>query len=79
MPKYHVHVYLIVRETVCDIEAASQLEACHEAERIINLAPPPNYADDIDGFLVDEDGDTEHRRSASYDANYVRREFKADG
>jgi len=75
MPKYHVHVYLVVKELVCDIEADSQPAACVEAERVMLLDPPPNYADDITGFLVDEDGDTEHRRSASYDANYVRQEF----
>jgi hypothetical protein len=75
MPKYDVHVYLVVKELVCDIEADSQAEACTEAERVINLFPPLNYADEITGFLVDEDGDDEHARSACYDANYVREEW----
>jgi hypothetical protein len=80
MPKYQVHVYPVVRVLVPDIEADSPEEGCQKAEQALdfnNLFSQPGieYADDIDGFLVDEDGDTEHHRSASYDANYVRQEF----
>jgi hypothetical protein len=83
MPKYHVHVYPIVRVEVRDVEADSQEEACRKAEQIFNglfnndarmgrIRPVTcvEYADDLDGFLVDEDGDTEHERSTWYDDNY---------
>lgn len=79
MPKYHVHVYPIFRVLVPNIEADSPEEACQKAEQALDLdqfnRPEIEYADDIDGFLVDEDGDTEHLRSAFYDANYVLEEF----
>ena len=74
MPKYHVHVYPIFKVLVPDIEADSQAEACEKADLAVNFAsfdqPGFEYADDIDGFLVDEDGDTEHQRSTFYDAEY---------
>ena len=80
MPKYHVYVYPIVRVLVLDIEADSQEEACRKAEErhnweIVVYKPPfgnsglrVEYADKIDSFLVDEDGDTEHESSAWYHA-----------
>ena len=87
MPKYHVHVYPVVRVLVPDIEADSQAEACQKAEaawdwsaalrnpQVVNFNSPLNrlnlrYADKIDSFLVDEDGDAEHQRSTVYDAEY---------
>ena len=87
--KYNVHVYLVVRVLVPDVEADSQAEACEKAEEAWDwvhllrsygddFGPEVEYADEITGFLVDEDGDTEHQRSASYDANYVREELPAD-
>ena len=79
MNRYHVHVYPVFRVRVPDVEADSPEEACEKAEQAVNFAQFAHlgleYADGIDGFLVDEDGDTEHQRSASYDANYVRREL----
>ena len=75
MPKYHVHVYPVVRVLVPDTGADSQAEACEIAERAINWDQlfsqyRLNYADKIDSFLVDEDGDTEHKKSTFYDDNY---------
>jgi hypothetical protein len=79
MPKYHVHIYAVFRVRVPDVEADSPEEACQKAEQAVDLADLPNgtwvdYADDIHGFLVDEDGDTEYERSTFYDAYYVRQE-----
>jgi hypothetical protein len=83
MPKYHVHVYPIVRVLVPDVEADSQEEACQKAEAAWNWEavlrqagnergwPAVEYSDDINGFLVDEDGDTEHESSTWYDAEYA--------
>ena len=83
MPKYHVHVYAIVRVLVPDVEAENQEEACKKAEQMVDLHqlfeqmhfdPPVGYvefADDLDGFLVDEDGDTEHERSTGYDKDFT--------
>jgi hypothetical protein len=75
MPKYHVHVYPVVRVPVADIEADSPEEACQKAEQAIDFSnlfsqPGTEYADDIDGFLVDEEGDPEHKLSAWYDGEY---------
>jgi hypothetical protein len=76
MTKYHVHVYPVVRVLVPDIEVDSPEEACQKAEQALDLdhlfQPGVEYADDIDGFLVDEVGDTEHQRLTWYDANYAR-------
>jgi hypothetical protein len=79
--KYHVHLYPIVHVLVRNVEADSQVEAIKKAEELVDLHKlfagmtglwevPMHYADDIDGFLVDEDGDTEHQNSAWYDAEY---------
>lgn len=82
MPKYHVHVYPIVRVLVRDVEAESQVEAIKKAEERVDLSRfftglniptaglTVQYADDLDGFLVDEDGDTEHERSTGYGQDY---------
>lgn len=81
MPKYHVHLYPIVCVTVRDVEAESQVEAIKKAEELVDLdglfaglggphVASMQYADDISGFLVDEDGDTEHERSTCYDKEY---------
>ena len=84
MQKYHVHLYPIVRVLVRDVEAESQEEAIKKAERMVDLhqlfrhrALPPasvasvEYADGMDGFLVDEDGDNEHERSTWYENDYT--------
>ena len=82
MPKYNVHVYLVVNVLVPDIEADSQEEACQSAEAAwdwdVVLRNPGNgdfnpaveYSDEINGYLVDEEGDTEHKKSIYYDAEY---------
>ena len=82
MPKFHVHVYAVVRVLVPNIEADSQIEACEKADEMVDMTnlfghvpfrPPVasvEFADEINGFLVDEDGDTEHEKSTSYDAEY---------
>ena len=81
MSKYTVHLYPIVRVTVRDVEAASQVEAIKKAEEMVDLHKlfanlaghnvySIEYADDLDGFLVDEDGDPDHERSTYYDKEY---------
>ena len=75
MPKYHVHVYPVVVVFVPNIEADSKVEACKKAETAMDWDRFAErlglwYADKIDGFLVDEDGDTEHANSTFYDAEY---------
>lgn len=79
--KYNVHIYPIVRVKVCDIEADSQKEAIKLAETQVNLyrlfdadGPEVEYAEGIDGFLVDEVGDSDFRRSTWYNNNGERRE-----
>ena len=78
MKKYHVHLYPIVHVLVRNVEADSQVEAIKKAEELVDLQKlfagmtglwevSMDYTDDIDGFLVDEDGDTEHQNSARYD------------
>lgn len=81
MPKYHVHIYPIVRVLVRNVEADSQEEACKKAEQMAELdklfaglrglpVASIEYADDLDGFWVDEDGDPDHERSTGYDKEY---------
>ena len=83
MNRYHVHLYPIVRVLVRDVEADSQVEAIKKAEELVDLHqlfehmrfdPPVAYvefADDGDGFLVDEEGDVEHERSTWYEKDYT--------
>jgi hypothetical protein len=81
MPKYHVHLYPVVCVTVRDVDADSQVEAIKKAEELVDLdklfaglggpyVASMQYADKIDGFLVDEEGDTEYQKSTWYDAEY---------
>ena len=79
MSKYDVHVYPVVRVLVPNIEADSPEEACRAAEVAIDWNQlfdrqisqhMVEFADDFVGFLVDEDGNTEHQRSTHYDAEY---------
>ena len=58
MTKYRVHIYAIVRVPV-DVEAESPEKAVELADQATNLHEAfrqGEYADDIDGFLVDELG-----------------------
>ena len=83
MPKYHIHLYPIVRVLVRDVEAESQVEAIKKAERMVDqyqlfrqvrFDPPVadvEFAEDTDGFLVDEDGDTKYEKSTWYENDYT--------
>lgn len=81
MPKYHVHLYPIVCVTVRDVEAESQVDAIKKAEELVDLhrlfaglggphVASMEYADEIQNFLVDEDGDTAYEKTTVYDAEY---------
>lgn len=83
MPKYRVQIYPIVSVLVSDVEADSQEDACKKAEQLADLyqfdhvhfAPPVDritYMEDIDSFLVDEEGDESYERSTWYNASYER-------
>lgn len=74
--RYRVHVYMTVRVPFDDIEAESQQAAikivqeraateCMTLRDMADLEAEP--ADEITGFLVDEEGDDEYERSGSYD------------
>jgi hypothetical protein len=60
---YDVHIYATVRVKVCGVEANSQKEAIAKAEEQTDLyetignCPGADYAEEITGFLVDEEGD----------------------
>jgi hypothetical protein len=67
--------------SVRDVEADSQVEAIKKAEELVDLdklfaglggpyVASMQYADEMDGFLVDEEGDMEHTKSTFYDAEY---------
>lgn len=81
MPIYHVHLYPIVRVTVRDVAAGDQVEAIKKAEELVDMdklfaglggrhVASIGYAEDLDGFLVDEDGDEEHENTTWYDKGY---------
>jgi len=72
--KYDVHIYATVRVKVCGVEADSQAEAIKKAEAQTDLYDTlgepghgTEYAEEITGFLVDEDGDTEYHNTRYYD------------
>ncbi len=73
--KYRVHLYVTIRFVLEGVEAASQLEAIEKAEKEIltdlnqgrmNLYEH-EYADEVTGYLVDEEGDEEFLNTVSYD------------
>lgn len=78
--KHTVFIYAIVVVKVPNIEAESQLEAMKKADLIdLNFLSDTDhpkdveyveYADDIDGFLVDEDNDPGFEKSTWYDKHY---------
>jgi len=76
MKRYDVHIYPIVRVKVSGVEADNQVEAIKKAEQIIDLHSlldrddEIEYAEDIDCFLVDEEGDEEYQKSRWYDKQY---------
>ena len=72
--KYKVHCYAVVRVPI-DIEAESQQEAMEKAADtdfaaiIDNDSDDYEYAEEIVGYLVDEEGDTEYTNTRAYDAD----------
>jgi hypothetical protein len=81
MTKYHVHVYAVVRVLIPNIAADSQVEAIKKAEELVDLdklfaglggphVAYMEYADEMDGYLVDEEGDMEYTKSTYYDNEY---------
>ena len=76
--KYNVHIYPVFKVLVLDIEAESQEDACRKAEYVATQVltferfnrAGLEYADEVTGFLVDEEGDEEHLRSTWYDGEY---------
>ena len=75
--KYTVHVYTVVRVPV-EVEADSQLGAVKQAREMDWYkgvhGPGMEYADQIDSFLVDEEGDEDHLRSCHYEGSVVDEE-----
>lgn len=58
MPRFDVHVYAIARLKVAGVEASSPDDAVRKAEHLVDLhqaiaAGEAEYADEIEGFLVD--------------------------
>jgi hypothetical protein len=58
MPYYDVHIYAIVRVKVACVEADSPQAAAHQTESSVDLhglvvAGRAEYADDVEGLLVD--------------------------
>lgn len=58
MPRYDVHIYPIARLTVRGVQADSPQEAIRRAEESVDLyqmiaGGRAEYAEDIEGFLVD--------------------------
>ena len=86
MPKYHVNLYALVRVRVPDVEADSQEEACQTAEQRVNLdslfhgvsgpyVSDVEYADEVNHYLVDLDGDEEYKQSQFFDGDKIRPVF----
>ena len=81
--KYDVHVYVLVRVKVLDIDAKSQEEAIRRVHDHVNLSDLLNrsyplsnverveFNDEIAGYVVDKQGDEEHERSRFYEAGIV--------
>lgn len=75
--KYDVHIYAVYRVKVANVEATDQKQACLNALAQTDLdfsIPAPRgvriveYADEVNGFLVDEVGDEEYKNSRYYNA-----------
>ena len=70
--KYSVKVYLTCYQTI-EVEAQDHASAIETARQLFWDQPEPaktrdlEFADDITGFLVDEDGDEEHENTQFYD------------
>lgn len=73
MPKYNVHIYVVVRVRVDGIEADDMPSAITKAEETQDFhtlfdceADNIEYAEDSDGYLVDVVGDGEYEQSRFY-------------
>ena len=65
--KYRVHIYAVCRKAV-EIDADSQKEAVKKANALdMNEVFGPEYADEVQDFLVDEEGDSEYKRSTLWE------------
>jgi len=72
--KYNVSVFCNVRVAVRDIEAESHEEAMKKADEfdfhaVIDRGDV-EYTETVEGYLVDEAGDTEYENSVWYDHEY---------
>lgn len=79
--RFDVHVYPVARIKITGIEAENPEEAIQKAEEavdfheLLDIRPPKwcanvtviEYAEEIAGFLVDEENDPEHGQSAMCD------------
>ncbi|MCA8355613.1 hypothetical protein [Burkholderia cepacia] len=66
---YRVHLYVVVRVAVDGVHAASQTDAiavAHQAFDPSSSVPGGEFADEIVGALVDDEGDTEFMNSTFY-------------
>lgn len=72
MKAYRVHIYAVARVPVT-VEADTQRGAVKKANQEVDLdrlfypVGECEYAEEITGYLVDEVGDTEYKRSMWYD------------
>lgn len=69
--KYNVHVYHVMRSKVCGIEADTHEAAMKKADELFS----ENYderenAEEVTGYLVDEENDDEYLNTRMYDAEY---------
>jgi hypothetical protein len=72
---YDVWVYPVVRVKVAGVEADSQEEAVKKVDTTTDFHALLDrngleWAEDIDCFHVDEQGDTEYKNSTWYDKDY---------
>ncbi len=72
--EYTVHIYPVVVVAVRRIRARSQREAIALAEKWTNLheiidCPQFEYAEELNCFHVDEEGDTDYSQSRWYNAD----------
>ncbi len=71
--RYRVHCYVVVRVPVY-VEAESHKDAMEKAANDTDFHSlftrnEIEYAEEISGYLVDEDGDEEYDHSCAYDTN----------
>lgn len=76
--KYRVHIYAVVRVPVSNVEADTPQEACFKAMNVVSLGPLLSrtqccgradyveYADEVQEFLVDVEGDEDFSNSQTY-------------